>query len=121
MRRLLASALRGEGCHVTECLHGADLLNRIDSFLFAEEPEHFDLLISDICMPGISGLSILEGFCRCDGFPPVVLITAFGDAETHAAASRFGAAAMLDKPFEIEELLDLVYRILPESGRDSQR
>ena len=75
----------------------------------------FDAVISDIRMPGVSGLSIVKGLRDCEGFPPVILITAFGSEETHAAAREMGVAAMFDKPFDLEDLLTVVRRILPQS------
>jgi len=50
--------------------------------------DDFDLVVSDIRMPGIFGLTILEGTRQWDRFPPIILITAFGDEETHAHAAR---------------------------------
>jgi DNA-binding response OmpR family regulator len=47
------------------------------------------------------------------GFPPIVLITAFGDEETHSLAENLGAAAMFDKPFSMDDLLAKVHELLP--------
>jgi DNA-binding response OmpR family regulator len=47
---------------------------------------------------------------------PVILITAFGDDETHAEALRLGADAILDKPFEPRELLAAVRRLVARRG-----
>jgi DNA-binding response OmpR family regulator len=104
-RALLAGELRKEGYSVTECEHGMHLLSRLKCLDTPSEPEDFDLIISDVRMPGVTGLSILEGLHEYENVPPVILITAFGDGETHAAAKRLGAAAMLDKPFEMSDLL----------------
>jgi DNA-binding response OmpR family regulator len=49
---------------------------------------------------------------RLDRTLPCILFTAFGDQELHAEASRQGAAALLDKPFEIDELRTLVKVVL---------
>jgi CheY-like chemotaxis protein len=67
-------------------------------------------------MPGVFGLTILEGTRQRDGFPPIILITAFGDEETHAHAARLGAAAMFDKPFEIDDLLTKMRAVLSRLG-----
>jgi DNA-binding response OmpR family regulator len=45
----------------------------------------------------------------------MVLITAFGDEDTHIQTEKFGAAAMFDKPFEIDDLLAKVRQIVPLS------
>ena len=72
-----------------------------------------DMIISDILMPGLTGLEILEDLHECKGFPPMILITAFGDENVHRKAKRLGAAAMFDKPFEIDDLLSKVREIVP--------
>lgn len=120
MRSVLAEALRSKGYTVVECTEGMSLLAQLSSLLLSPEvagrdPDHFDLIISDIRMPGVTGLSILEGVQLFDGFPPMILITAFGDEETHAEASRLGVAAMFDKPFDVDELLGKVQELAPRA------
>ena len=116
MRSLLAMALRKSGYDVVECSDGTGLLTYLAAFLlpkeFAREP--VDLIISDIRMPGVSGLEVLEGKPTNRDFPPMVLITAFGDAQTHALANKLGAAAIFDKPFDVDLLLHKVKSILSE-------
>jgi DNA-binding response OmpR family regulator len=118
MRSVLAEALRDAGYTVVESADGMNLLTRLSSLLLSPEvasrdPEHFDLIISDIRMPGVTGLSILEGVQLFDGFPPMILITAFGDEETHVEARRLGVAAFFDKPFDVDELLAKVKELAP--------
>lgn len=118
MRAVLAEALRKKGYTVVECADGMNVLNELSYVLLSPEvssrdPEHFDLVVSDIRMPGVTGLSILEGVQLFEGFPPIILITAFGDDETHAAAERLGAAAMFDKPFDVDDLLRRVEELAP--------
>ena len=113
MRSLLALMLRKEGYHVTECPDGISLLDQLSSFFLHEENKrNFDLIISDIRMPGVTGMEILMGANEIDNFPPIILITAFGDKETHIQAERLGAAALFDKPFDIDEMLNKVRAIL---------
>ena len=115
MRKLLALMLRKEGYRVTECVDGVSLLDMLSSFFLpGEEHENFSLIISDIRMPGITGLEILTGANEIDNFPPMILITAFGDKETHRQAERLGAAALFDKPFDIQEMLKKVASILKD-------
>lgn len=112
-RELLAMSLRERGHTVVECRTGMDVVRRITEFSEAHEAIDFDLVISDIRMPGVTGLEALEGMRELDGWPPTILITAFGDHETHEEARRLGAAAMIDKPFEIDDLLAAVDALLP--------
>ena len=113
MRKLLAWSLRNYGYEVIDCTDGVQLLDHLGSFFFPEETEAFNLIISDIRMPGVTGLEVLEGMHKYKAFPPMVLITAFGDEKTHAQAHQFGAAAIFDKPFDIDDLLAKVQEILP--------
>lgn len=117
MRNLLALMLRKEGYRVTECPDGLSLLDTLSSFfLDSEEHETVDLIIADIRMPGVTGMEILSGANELSNFPPIILITAFGDKETHLQAKRLGAAALFDKPFDIDEMLKKVRTILPPSA-----
>jgi DNA-binding response OmpR family regulator len=113
MRKLLTWSLSKSGYEVIECPDGIHLLDHVRTFFPPAEPEDFDLIISDIRMPGITGLEVLEGTREYKEFPPMILITAFGDEETHEQARRLGAVAIFDKPFEIDDLLTKVREIVP--------
>jgi two-component system response regulator (stage 0 sporulation protein F) len=113
MRRLLAQAICEDGYEVIQCHDGGEFLVRLQSLIVDKRSVDFDIIISDIRMPGLTGLEILEDLHEYNGFPPMILITAFGDKETHAKAEKFGAAAIFDKPFEIDDLLAKLRGILP--------
>lgn len=113
MRRLLAQSLCEDGYEVIQCHDGGEFLVHLQPFILDKHSVDFDIIVSDIRMPGLTGLEILEDLHECNGFPPMILITAFGDQETHARAEEFGAAAIFDKPFEIDDLLVKVREILP--------
>ena len=119
MRALLVLSLRKAGYKVTECRDGVGLLTHLGAFLLPDESEHedVDLIISDIRMPGFTGMEVLEGMPKNKGFPFMILITAFGDEETHALAKKFGAAAMFDKPFDMDDLLAKVHELLPPNEK----
>lgn len=114
MRAMLALALRKDGLEVTECSNGVDLFTHLQSFFLPDGIGQNDvaLIISDIRMPGITGMEVLEGTSRKEGFPPMILITAFGDEKTHTLADELGAAAMFDKPFDMDDLLAKVHELL---------
>jgi CheY-like chemotaxis protein len=109
MRDVVALRLRQQGYAVTECRNGAELVAELAGYLgtapAGATKRRFDLVISDIRMPGIFGLSVVEGAAECRDFPPTILITAFGDDETHEKARRVGVVATLDKPFDMNDLL----------------
>ena len=113
MRSLLTITLRRDGYEVVECADGIDLMERVVALLAKHKPHDIDLIISDIRMPWATGLQVLQGMRQYVGFPPMILITAFGDEETHNQARELGAAALLDKPFEMNELMGHVHSALP--------
>ena len=109
----LSMSLRKNGYEVTEFSDGRGMLDYYFSTDPAQKKAALDLIISDIRMPFLTGMEILEGLHNCEGFPPLILITAFGDEETHKQAYLLGAAAVFDKPFDIEELIAKVQEIAP--------
>jgi DNA-binding response OmpR family regulator len=113
MRKLLAMSLRKNGYEVTEFADGISMLECYLSVDSVQKDAAFDLIISDVRMPGPTGIEILEGMYGQKGFPPVILITAFGDDETHKQAYLLGAVAMFDKPFNIDDLIAKVQEIVP--------
>ena len=116
MRHLLSQVFSNAGFEVTECSDGVDLLMHLESLLFPERNGRHapDLIISDIRMPGITGIEILEGLQNVKDRPPIIMITAFGDDETHDLAEKLNAAAMFDKPFDIDDLLKKVNALLSQ-------
>jgi len=64
----------------------------------------FDLVISDINMPGMDGLELMEHILRRDPHMPVILITGYADVKTMQTAIRLGVYDFLRKPFNMEEL-----------------
>jgi DNA-binding response OmpR family regulator len=105
MRDILAEALRARGYHVIEASNGPELrdwLRRAQAEQGFEPPP--DLIISDVRMPGISGLEVLSWLRQRDWSTPVILITAFGDLDAHQEAERLGAT-MFDKPLAVDSLV----------------
>lgn len=118
LRTVVAESLREQGYDVTECRDGVELLGHLAGLQMShrtlpEEEQDVDIIISDIRMPGVNGLSILEGVREDDTLPPMILITAFGDDRTHEAAEKHGAAAIFDKPFDMDQLLARVCELVP--------
>jgi len=72
------------------------------------QANQWDLVVSDIKMPGMSGLQVLQSIKEKDHSIPVIMITAYATVDTSIQALRKGAYDMLTKPFEPEELL---YRV----------
>ena len=74
--------------------------------------QRFDLVITDISMPGMSGTSLLTAFKTAFPNVPVIIITAFADWGQYMNALREGAFEYLYKPVEKTELLAAVHRAL---------
>jgi DNA-binding response OmpR family regulator len=106
MRSLLASTLRNDGYEVIEARTGVELLDQIQFARQGEKP--VDIVVADVRMPGLTGLEVLRRLQREEFTAPVILITAFGDEETHRTALDLGAAAVLDKPFDLDDLSNVV-------------
>jgi DNA-binding response OmpR family regulator len=117
MRSLLATALRRDGYQVIEVVDGVALLERLGkSVLGRADGGSVDLIIADIRMPSLSGLDVLTRFRRAAGTTPFILITGFGDAGTHLEAARLGAAAVFEKPFDLDELRLAVLDLAAATG-----
>ncbi len=104
MLELLEEILEAERCRVTLCSDGASALAQI-----AAEPFH--LILSDIKMPGASGLEILDRSSAMAAGIPVVLISGNVDLEAALFALRRGAFDCLLKPFQLDDIRDLVRRV----------
>jgi len=96
MRRLLSTVLRRSGYEVVEASDGLELLDAIDATV--ERGHRFAAIVADVDMPGFNGIEVLVAIRCAQWHLPVVLITAFGDPSTRAAADDLGAL-LLEKPF----------------------
>ncbi|MFQ6069864.1 MAG: sigma-54-dependent transcriptional regulator [Candidatus Aminicenantales bacterium] len=94
---LLEVALKKEGWKVTTCLSGEKALKLVDR-------EDFDLIISDIKMPGLSGMKLLEHLRERKPDIPVIMITAYGSIKQAVEALKAGAHDYVVKPFDLDEL-----------------
>ncbi len=72
---------------------------------------HVDALVTDLRMPDVNGLMLLQQLAGMQQALPAVMITAFDDGEVRRAASELGAVAFLSKPFELSQLEDIIDRV----------
>ena len=77
------------------------------------------VLVSDIRMPGESGLDLLQAVKTSHPGLPVIIITAFSDLDSAVAAFQGGAFEYLAKPFDIDKAVELIRRALDESLRET--
>ena len=81
---------------------------RGDTGLVQAQAQPFDVVITDLRMPGLSGLELVRQLHAVKPKLPIILMTAFGTTETAIEATKLGAYDYLLKPFDMAELLDLV-------------
>ena len=112
MRALVASVLRRGGYDVVEACSGMEAIDHIAPTVWAKR-DGFKAIVSDVYMPDLTGLDLLAAL-RCTRLEtPVILMTAFGDEEVHAEARSLGATAVLNKPFDLDELHAAVQKAMP--------
>ena len=97
MQEFLEIFLRREGYEVTT-------VGEVESALLAIENDDFALVITDIQMPGRSGIDLLHEVRERSPETVVIVITAFGSAETAISAMKEGAYDYITKPFKIDEI-----------------
>jgi CheY-like chemotaxis protein len=111
MRALIATRLRYSGLDVVEVADGESLLA-----LLASSSKSVlgppDLLITDVNMPGLTGLDAVAATRRLLPALPIVVISAFGGPLVRTRAAALGAAAFFDKPLAIADLHDAAIELL---------
>jgi DNA-binding NtrC family response regulator len=113
LRRLLATKLRKRGYEVVDMGTG----ERLAQYLIVEgRLADTDLIVSDIRMPGLSGMDMLAYLGIRGEFPPVVLITGFGDWRVHEEAMKLGALTVFDKPLDLDDLVTWITDAIPPGG-----
>ncbi len=95
----------------------------VDTALLCVENDDFDVVITDVQMPGKSGLELLRAIREVSPDTVVIMITAFASADTAIAAMKEGAYDYITKPFKVDELRLVVEKALEKKllTRDNQR
>ncbi len=83
-------------------------------FLDAYNPERHTCVVSDIRMPGMSGLELQQRLIESRFEVPLIFITGHGDVPMAVAAMKRGAADFLQKPFRDQELIDRIHQALEQ-------
>lgn len=92
-------------CEVVTASSGEEAVKKI-------EEGAFDLVITDIAMPGMNGLDLLSFVKTKYPQTRVIIITAYGTDEREELAYRIGADKYLEKPFDIPQLRDIVFKMI---------
>lgn len=97
LRDLLTEAVRGWGCQADSASNGEEAIEKLKA-------ERFDMVITDLMMPGMDGIELLKRAMAFDKGLLVVIITGYAAIETALKAIREGAYDYIAKPFRLDEL-----------------
>ena len=108
MREFLAILLEREGYYVAQAENAEVALKLLES-------DTYDLVVSDVSMPGLTGMALLERIKTTTPETAVLMITAYTTAEQAVEAMKLGAYDYIAKPFSPKELMDSVDRIFSDA------
>ncbi len=111
VRWVLEQALGQAGIETRSFDRGEALLDALGN----DEP---DVLITDVRMPGMDGLTLLDRLSRWSPDLPVIVVTAYSDLDNAVAAYQGGAFEYLPKPFDVDEAVELVRNAARRSGHE---
>jgi len=103
VRRATAQALELEGFAVTACVSAEEALPHITR-------DFAGVVVSDVRLPGISGMALLERAMAIDPDMPVIVVTGHGDVALAVEAMRAGAYDFIEKPFSSDRLIGIAER-----------
>lgn len=113
MADMLTERLRRQGA-VVAC-HNLPLAALAD---FAERPQYFDLVVSDVTMPGISGLEIARRLLQQKPTLPIILCTGYSQLVDAESAAQHGISALLYKPISAAKLIETAARLTRQDVAD---
>src|SRR5256712_1107901 len=114
IRWVFEKALAREGIPFKTFAQATEAMEELDA---AGAPQ---VLVSDIRMPGASGLELLQKLKQRFPDLPVIIMTAYSDLESAVAAFQGGAFEYLPKPFDVDQAVELIRRALGESMREDE-
>ena len=106
MRDFLAKALNRAGHEVWAVADGEDGLEEL-----GDAPGRFELLLTDIVMPGVDGIELARRAAEVDPDLKIMFITGFAAVALNAGASAPKDAKVLSKPFHLRDLVDEVAKV----------
>jgi len=112
---LVTQMLELLGYHVTGCTETAQALQA-----FQTRPHDFDAVITDLAMPGMSGLELASALLHIRPDVPIVLSSGYISPEDWAAAQRLGIRHLILKPNLVQELAQMLHSLLVEQRRGEE-
>ena len=82
--------------------------------------QKFDLVITDLVMPGADGMEVLRNVKKHSPLTKVIIITAFGTVDSAVRAMKMGASDYILKPFKVEEIRNKILRLLEETRIEAE-
>ncbi|MEQ8404728.1 MAG: response regulator [Oceanicaulis sp.] len=107
MRDFLGKALERAGHEVVRVADGEDGLDAL-----GEAPGQFELLLTDIVMPGVDGIELARRAAEIDPGLKIMFITGFAAVALNAGSSAPKEAKVLSKPFHLRDLVDEVAKVV---------
>ncbi len=120
LRKVLSSALKREGFETVSVKSGDEALEVLEASVQPDTGEPFSLVISDVRMPGMDGMTLLGRIKRRFKDLPVVMLTAHGTVDLAVQALKQGAFDFITKPYERDELLAIVKKAIAHRARDER-
>jgi len=114
IRQLLAAAFKDRGFDVTTASNGDEAVELL-------EDTTFDIVITDLKMPGRDGIGVLRAVKQKSVDTGVIVVTAYGTMETAVEAMRLGAYDFIGKPFKLAEIERKVDRFLEQQVKENDQ
>jgi DNA-binding response OmpR family regulator len=114
IRLTLSQALETLGAGIDTASNGEEALKKL-------KEKEFGLILLDIRMPGMDGMEVLRRVREIRPDIRVIMITAYGTVESAVEAMKMGAVDFLQKPFDPEEVRELVLRVVDREKLDEQK
>ena len=114
MRDVLETILSGAGYKVDLAKTGEEAVE-----LYSQRS--YDSVLMDVSMPGMGGLTALEELIKIDGEAVVLMVTAYATFDTAISAWEKGAAGVIRKPFQNEQILTLVAKGIRKRRKEEER
>ena len=103
-----------EGYEITSAYDGHEALKKI-------EEEYFDLIIMDVMLPGVDGISVTENIRLQNNDVPILILSAKNTSADRVAGLKKGADDYLTKPFNLEELLLRVHKLIEKNKKMQEK
>jgi nitrogen regulation protein NR(I) len=112
LRRVLSAILLREGYQVRQAENGEDAIDQLDDAV--------DVVITDLKMPRIDGMAVLDHVSARHPSVPVIMITAFGSVDNAVLAVKKGAFDYIEKPFEKDQIRQIVAKAVAQADANQQ-